>query len=157
MGDIVLPPPPGPIPPREDDRPLRLSHSGERYLLGYGADFFGIWERERPDAPVRRFPRTEEGWREAWAAYVAMEPRPSAVGTPAGPAVGPAPWGAAPPRQRVNGAWWLLPILLGWIGGLVAYFAVRGTDPQTARAMLIVGIVLSLVGVIILASMPATP
>ena len=25
---------------------LRFSHSGYRYLLGYGQDYFGIWDRE---------------------------------------------------------------------------------------------------------------
>jgi hypothetical protein len=147
----MLPPPPSALS-GEEDRPLQLSHSGDRYLLGYGRDFFGIWERTDLERPVRRFPRTDEGWREAWAAYAAMEPSP----TPVALSPAPAPGAGAPPRARVNGAWWLLPILLGWVGGLIAYFVNREADPATARAMLVVGIVLSLVGVLLLASLPTT-
>jgi hypothetical protein len=150
----MLPPPPS-AQSGEGDRPLHLSHSGERYLLGYARDFFGIWERTDLERPVRRFPRTDEGWREAWAAYAAMEPSPTAVGLSTVP-LAPAPRAPTPPRARVNGAWWLLPILLGWVGGLIAYFVNREADPATARAMLVVGIVLSLFGVLLLASLPTT-
>lgn len=154
-GGPDLPPPPSALT-GDGDLPLRFSHSGERYLLGYGRDFFGIWERARPEAPIRRFPRTDEGWREAWAAYIALEPHPAAADTSAAPT---APAGGVPTAapRRVSGAWWLLPILLGWIGGLIAYFANREADPATARAMLLVGIGLSVLGVILLASVPTTP
>jgi hypothetical protein len=54
---------------------MRFSHSGVRYLLGYGGDYFGIWDRQTPGGPVRRFARTDEGWGEAWRAYTSMEPR----------------------------------------------------------------------------------
>jgi hypothetical protein len=50
------------------------------YLLGYTLDAFGIWDRFQPGAPIRRFPRTDDGWREAWAAYVGMEPHRAEVG-----------------------------------------------------------------------------
>jgi hypothetical protein len=59
---------------------LQFSHSGLRYLLGYGQAFFGIWDRNIPGGPVRSFPRTDDGWREAWLAYVGMEPNNVAVG-----------------------------------------------------------------------------
>jgi hypothetical protein len=59
---------------------LQFSHSGFRYLLGYGQAFFGIWDRNVPGGPVRSFPRTDDGWREAWLAYVALEPNNVAVG-----------------------------------------------------------------------------
>lgn len=48
-----------------------------------------------------------------------------------------------------SGAWWLLPIFFGWLGGLIAWAVVRGKDPGKARTMLIVGIVLSVLGVIL--------
>jgi hypothetical protein len=51
-----------------------FSHSGDRYVLGYGRDFFGIWEREKPGGPVLTFPRTDEGWNQAWNTFVAWEP-----------------------------------------------------------------------------------
>lgn len=140
---------PGPAPPPEDEA-LQYSHSGQRYLLGYGIDFFGIWDRLQPGAPVRRFPRTDDGWRQAWSAYVTMEPYRAEVGmsTAAPQRLPDVPqWQqspqATPFRRPVNGAWWLLPIILGWIGGLVAWLVNREADPKTARAMLIVGIAIS--------------
>jgi hypothetical protein len=54
---------------------LRFSHSGERHILGYGTDFFGIWERGQPGGPLHRFPRTDEGWAEAWNKFSGIEPR----------------------------------------------------------------------------------
>lgn len=54
---------------------IRFSHSGHRYVLGYGADFFGIWDRERPGGPVLRYPRSDEGWDEAWNRFVGFEPK----------------------------------------------------------------------------------
>jgi hypothetical protein len=65
---------------------LRFSHSGERYILGYGQDFFGIWDRTVPGPAALRFPRTDQGWAEAWGQFAAREPRSVAV-----PAVGVAP------------------------------------------------------------------
>lgn len=56
----------------EDDA-LRFSHSGRRYVLGFGQDFFGIWDRERPNGPLERFPRTDDGWRDAWVRFTALE------------------------------------------------------------------------------------
>jgi len=50
-----------------------FTHSGERYLLGYTDEFFGIWDRQSPEIPTERFPRTDEGWREAWERYAAIE------------------------------------------------------------------------------------
>jgi hypothetical protein len=44
----------------------------------------------------------------------------------------------------VNPLWWLLPILFGLLGGLVAFLVNRETDPRTARSMLLVGAGLSL-------------
>jgi hypothetical protein len=52
---------------------VEFTHSGERYLLGYSGDHFGIWDRQSPAQPVERFPRTDDGWRHAWQRYVAIE------------------------------------------------------------------------------------
>ena len=53
---------------------VRFSHSGYRFVLGYGADFFGIWDRETPSAPpILRFPRTDDGWDQAWYEFVSRE------------------------------------------------------------------------------------
>ncbi|HET9723291.1 MAG TPA: hypothetical protein VFR44_05550 [Actinomycetota bacterium] len=146
---------PAPAATRPEDEALQYSHSGQRYLLGYGIDFFGIWDRLQPGAPVRRFPRTDDGWRQAWSMYASMEPYRAEVGMTSGRAPMPEvpSWEQAarpvPFRKPVNGAWWLLPILLGWLGGLVAWLVNREADPRTARAMLIVGIAISLVGAVL--------
>lgn len=52
---------------------VEFTHSGERYILGYGLDYFGIWDRQSPSAPRERFPRTDEGWRMAWGRYTTIE------------------------------------------------------------------------------------
>ena len=46
-------------------------------------------------------------------------------------------------NQKVSGAWWLLPIFLGALGGLIAFLAVIKRKPGMAIAMLILGIVLT--------------
>jgi hypothetical protein len=142
-------------PPRVEDEALQYTHSGRRYLLGYGRDFFGIWERANPSMPVSRFPRTDEGWRSAWLAFVADEPNHTEVGLAGmNPVASAPPVGAYPtassslataPKRQVSGAWWLLPILMGWLGGLIAWLANRDADPDKARQMLVVGIVVSVV------------
>jgi hypothetical protein len=139
-----------------EDRPrqvgegaLQFSHSGSRYLLGFGSDFFGIWDRQMPGGPVERFPRTDEGWNQAWRRYASIESNYAAVGTPvpppapsSPPAAGPS-WPPAASSRRVSAAYWLLPILLGWVGGLLAWVMVRDRDRSMARNLLITGILLS--------------
>jgi hypothetical protein len=61
---------------------------GQRYGLGAGAGFFGIWDLQAPGAPVHRFPRTEEGWRDAWETFFKLEPAARPVGAGAA-------WGSA--------------------------------------------------------------
>jgi hypothetical protein len=82
---------------------VQYTHSGFRYVLGYAADSFGIWDRRSPGAPVETFPRTDDGWRSAWIRFVGLEPNHQPVGsvgqqplaTPAGaetaPRTAPAP------------------------------------------------------------------
>ena len=55
------------------EQKVEFTHSGERYLLGYTDDFFGIWDRQSPAAPSERFPRTDGGWRQVWQRYVVVE------------------------------------------------------------------------------------
>lgn len=126
---------------------LRFSHSGHRHILGYGADFFGIWDREQTGGPVFRFPRTDEGWNEAWNRFAALEPRGMEV-----PQTGP------PPDVRVataatyvsahGRATWTVALLAtaaaagavgiateaARIGALEAFRRGLGTSPQPAAA-----------------------
>jgi broad specificity phosphatase PhoE len=64
--------------------------------LGYSADAFGIWDRQSPEQPSERFPRTDEGWRQAWLRFVALEPNNSAVEQTGGSSSSPTPSGSAP-------------------------------------------------------------
>jgi hypothetical protein len=58
---------------------IRYTHSGYRYVLGYGPDFFGIWDRQSPTTPAERFSRTDDGWRQAWTRFAGLEPNHTAV------------------------------------------------------------------------------
>lgn len=151
--------------PASTDEAMQYSHSGQRYLLGFGRDFYGIWDRLAPGPPVKRFPRSDAGWREAWLSYVAWEPNSAEVGlnTPSTSQLGgsatqpahatPSTWGRpAQPVRPVGWAWWLLPIFLGWLGGLIAWLATKDRDVKNARNMLIAGIIIWAVGIVILAS-----
>lgn len=83
---------PGPPPPAqiaaEQPPGLAFTHTGSRFVLGYGADFCGIWDRLAPGPPVRVFPRTEDGWAQAQFTFLTWEPQaaPSRAGVPAVPA-----------------------------------------------------------------------
>jgi len=48
--------------------------------------------------------------------------------------------------QKTSWLWWLLPILLGIIGGIIGFLFVRGKDSIKARNILIVGAVISALG-----------
>lgn len=139
---------------------LEFSHSGARYLLGYGTDFFGIWDRQAPGPAVRSFPRTDEGWAEAWTEYSRIEPASMAVSMRAAggyrsPPAGHAPAGSAErvgASRPVSWAWWLLPVLFSLIGGLIAWAATRRRDPRTARWMLLLGLALFTLNVLLVLS-----
>jgi hypothetical protein len=75
----------------------KYTHSGYRYVLGYGADFFGIWDRQSPNTPTERFPRNDDGWRQAWLRYVALEPNHVAVPDDTQPGAASQPGAAATP------------------------------------------------------------
>jgi len=52
------------------------------------------------------------------------------------------------PQERSNW-WYLLPILLGIIGGLIAFFVLRKDDPIKARNCLYIGIALMVIGIVL--------
>jgi hypothetical protein len=93
------------------DGAIRFSHSGYRYILGYGADFFGVWDRQVPGGPTLRFPRTDDGWVEAWNRFTALEPRAIPVPTAGTPAPDVArPVGHIRPTQTLGK--WLVALLV---------------------------------------------
>jgi len=51
-------------------------------------------------------------------------------------------------KTRSN-AWYLLPIFVGLVGGIIAYFVLRHDDPDKAKKCLYIGIILAVIGIII--------
>ena len=51
---------------------------------------------------------------------------------------------------KPSAAWWLLPIFLGWFGGLIAWLSVKDRDPRMAKKCLIIGIILTLAPVVLI-------
>ena len=62
------------------------------------------------------------------------------------------------PKKTRSNLWFLLPIFLGLIGGIIAFFVLRQDDPKKAKNCLYLGIVLAIVGlmlnVLILSQIP---
>jgi hypothetical protein len=57
----------------EPEEKVEFTHSGQRYLLGYGREYFWIWDRNAPATPAYRFARSDDGWVQAWQKYVSIE------------------------------------------------------------------------------------
>ena len=53
-----------------------------------------------------------------------------------------------PGKARSN-AWFLLPVFLGMIGGVIAFFILRHDDPRKAKNCLYLGLVLMVIGIIL--------
>ena len=53
------------------------------------------------------------------------------------------------PEKQRSSWWYLLPIFLGIIGGIIAYFAIRNDDRVKAKRCLYLGLILLAVGIII--------
>jgi hypothetical protein len=160
-GSMLAPDPAaGPASSGDADQALQYSHSGRRYLLGYGSGFFGIWDREHSGGPIQRFPRTDEGWASAWTRFVALEPQSTEVGiSRSGPAASTAA-ATARTAPRTNGmatASLVLGIagiflgILSVVAVALGYAARRQIDAsggtQGGRGMAVAGIVLGWIGV----------
>jgi len=51
-------------------------------------------------------------------------------------------------EHRRSGLWYILPILFGIIGGVIAYFVIKQDDPDKAKNCLYLGIVLLIIDII---------
>jgi len=57
-----------------------ISHRGEKYEIGRGKRFYGIWVIGAPyEAPIDRWPESRDGWEQAWARFAAIE-TPGTIG-----------------------------------------------------------------------------
>ncbi len=50
------------------------------------------------------------------------------------------------PEKGKSNWWFLLPIFMGIIGGVIAYFILRRDDPKKAKNCLLLGIILGIIG-----------
>ena len=53
------------------------------------------------------------------------------------------------PEKKRSNWWYLVPIFIGLIGGIIAYFALRHDDPQKAKKCLLVGIILTAINIFV--------
>jgi len=58
-------------------------------------------------------------------------------------------YGREETEDRPSVAWYLVPILLGIIGGLIMYFALRGRDKGMAKLGLIVGFLTMMLSIVV--------
>jgi hypothetical protein len=73
------------------DQRLGVIHQGSRYVFGFAATYYGIWDDSAPGEPVERFPATAAGRSDAWRRFEELDPAaaevdPVSIGFPA-PAV----------------------------------------------------------------------
>ena len=64
------------------------------------------------------------------------------------------------PENKRSNWWYLLPIFLGIIGGIIAYFALRKDDHEKAKNCIYLGLILLAVGILLetfLAEFAPTP
>ncbi len=61
-----------------------------------------------------------------------------------------------PERQRSNW-WYLLPIFLGIIGGIIAYFALRNDDRKKAKKCLYLGLILGAIQIFVQLALAEIP
>ena len=57
--------------------------------------------------------------------------------------------------EKPSNVWYLLPILLGIIGGIIGYIVIKAKDERMAKNILYVGLGTFVLGIIIIAAMPS--
>jgi hypothetical protein len=127
-----------------------ISHRGEKYEIGRGKRFYGIWVVGAPyEAPVDRWPETREGWEQAWSRFATVEvpgtiaPVPSqriGLGTMLKSRRATAEPGAGPDggsAGSVTGA---------AVSGVAAAARRGGTALLVGEGLLVLGVVLGLAG-----------
>ena len=117
-----------------------ISHRGEKYEIGRGKRFYGIWTVGAPyDAPVDRWPENPAGWQQAWARFATIESPGTIQAVPRERKA--RPWlkgpGGGLPRPRghlplfVGEGLLVLGVVLGLAGLFPAYFASQGQASQS--------------------------
>jgi uncharacterized membrane protein len=52
-------------------------------------------------------------------------------------------------EKRRSGLWYLLPIFVGIIGGVIAWFVIKDDDPKKAKNCLWLGIILLIIDIVV--------
>ncbi len=52
---------------------LNVDFGRSRYIPGIGTDFFGIWDRNEPGPPIRRYPKTSDGVAQAEREWIRLQ------------------------------------------------------------------------------------
>ena len=47
--------------------------------------------------------------------------------------------------RQTSGAWWLLPIFMAWVGGLIAFLVLKDDDRAKAKRLLIAGLIMTVI------------
>src|SRR6202035_3834916 len=116
-----------------------ISHRGEKYEIGRGKRFYGIWVVGAPyDAPVDRWPENRDGWQQAWARFASIqEPAPIEAVTRERKGL-PLRLGRRKPADNADSGAPAAPA--------VARRSRRGTALLVGEGLLVLGVVLGLVG-----------
>jgi hypothetical protein len=117
-----------------------ISHRGEKYEIGRGKRFYGIWVVGAPyDSPVDRWPENRDGWHQAWARFATIEV-PGTITTVTRERKG-LPFGRG--RREADGADGSGD---GTAGAAVGTRSRRATAVLVGEALLVLGVVLGLAG-----------
>ena len=52
-------------------------------------------------------------------------------------------------NNKSSNLWYLLPIFIGFLGGIIAYFILRNKDPKKAKYCFYVGLILAIIGLLL--------
>jgi hypothetical protein len=53
-------------------------------------------------------------------------------------------------ERKRSAIWYLLPIFMGIVGGIIGYFEVRNDDPRLAKRLLYIGLGITAISIILL-------
>jgi hypothetical protein len=116
-----------------------ISHRGEKYEIGRGKRFYGIWVVGAPyDAPVDRWPENRDGWQQAWARFASIE-EPGTIDAVTRERKGlPLRLGRGKPGGNADGVAAAAPV--------AGRRSRRGTALLVGEGLLVLGVVLGLAG-----------
>ena len=116
-----------------------ISHRGEKYEIGRGKRFYGIWVVGAPyDAPVDRWPENRDGWQQAWARFASIQ-EPGTIEVVTRERKGlPLRLPRRKPAGNADGAADAAPV--------ASRRSRRGTALLVGEGLLVLGVVLGLVG-----------